>query len=198
MTIEHNGHKIFAFSDTHGMYRRLDIPAGVDILICAGDACEGFNPADLEDFFAWYTAIPAKLRIFVPGNHDRIFNTNPAGARDLIPEGVVYLENEGIEYDGIKFYSVPARPYLKTKLAIPEDIDFLITHGPAYSYLDRDMGCKQLFLSVFGARPKYHIFGHVHEEGLKRKAMLGSTTFLNVSFFEKLRRATCNISCRPK
>ena len=188
MLIDYKGHKIFAFSDTHGMYRRLDVPAEADILICAGDACEGFNPADLKDFFDWYTSIPAKLRIFVPGNHDRIFNQEPARARNLIPGGVVYLENEGLEFEGIKFYSVPARPYLKTPISIPADVDFLITHGPADSYLDRDLGCKQLFLAVASARPKYHIFGHVHEEGLKRKAMLGGTTFLNVSYFEELRR----------
>lgn len=188
MIIPFKGYTIFAFSDTHGMYRRLSIPADTDIIICAGDACEGFNPADLQDFFAWYTGIPAKLRIFVPGNHDRIFNQEPARARNLIPGGIVYLENEGIEFDGIKFYSVPARPYLKTPVTIPSDVDFLITHGPAYSYLDRDLGCKQLFLSVASARPKYHIFGHVHEEGLQRKAMLGGTTFLNVSYFEEFRR----------
>lgn len=188
MIINLRGDNIFAFSDTHGMYRRLSIPADADILISAGDACEGFNPADLEDFSDWYTSIPAKLRIFVPGNHNRIFNQEPARARNLIPGGVVYLENEGIEFDGIKFYSVPARPYLKTPVTIPSDVDFLITHGPAYSYLDRDLGCKNLFLSVASARPKYHIFGHVHEEGLQRKAMLGGTTFLNVSYFEDLRR----------
>ena len=189
MLIDYKGHTIFAFSDTHGMYQRLFIPAEADILICAGDACEGFNPANLQDFFAWYTSIPAKLRIFVPGNHDRSFNQEPTRARNLIPDGVVYLENEGLEFDGIKFYSVPARPYLKNPVTIPSDVDFLITHGPAYSYLDRDLGCKQLFLSVASARPKYHIFGHVHEEGLKRKAVLGGTTFLNISYFEKLREA---------
>ena len=74
-----------------------------------------------------------------------------------------------------------------TKEEIPV-IDFLITHGPAYSYPDRDLGCKQLFLSVASARSKYHIFGHVHEEGLQRKAMLGGTTFLNVSYFKELRK----------
>ena len=78
MLIDIKGHKIFAFSDTHGMYRRLIVPAGTDILICAGDACEGFNPSDLQDFFTWYAAIPAELRIFVPGNHERIFDTDRA------------------------------------------------------------------------------------------------------------------------
>ena len=188
MIIPYKGHKIFAFSDTHGMYRRLAIPTDADILICAGDACEGFNPADLQDFFAWYTSIPAQLRIFVPGNHDFIFNQDPIRARNLISGGVIYLENEGMEFDGIKFYSVPARPYLKTPVSIPNDVDFLITHGPAYSHLDRDQGCKQLFLAVASARPKYHIFGHVHEEGIQRKAMLGGTTYINVSYFEELRR----------
>ena len=93
MIINFKGHTIFAFSDTHGMYRRLVVPAYADILICAGDACEGFNPADMPDFFAWYTAIPAKLRIFIPGNHDLIFNTNPDRAKALVPDGIVYLEN---------------------------------------------------------------------------------------------------------
>lgn len=190
MLIDYRGHKVFAFSDTHGMYRRLTVPIDADIFICAGDACEGFNPADLKDFFEWYGAIPTKLRVFVPGNHDCIFNQEPTRARNLIPGGVVYLENEGMEFDGIKFYSVPARPYLRdNQVTIPANIDFLITHGPAYSYLDRELGCKQLFLSVASARPKYHIFGHVHEEGLQRKAMLGGTTFLNVSYFEELRKS---------
>lgn len=170
------------------MYLRLKVPVDADVLICAGDACEGFNPADLQDFFTWYASIPARLRIFVPGNHDRIFNTDPVRARNMVPGSIILLESEGMEYDGIKFFSVPARPYLRAPVAIPVNVDFLITHGPAYSYLDRELGCKQLFLSVASARTKYHIFGHFHEEGLKRKAMLGGTTFLNVSYFEELRR----------
>ena len=36
MTIEYKGHKIFAFADTHGMYRRLQVSVGADVLICAG------------------------------------------------------------------------------------------------------------------------------------------------------------------
>jgi len=116
---------------------------------------------------------PQSFRIFVPGNHDRVFNTNPDRARSLIPDGIVYLENDSLEYDGIKFFCVPARPHLKTQLAIPEDVDFLITQGPAYGYPDRGLDCKNLFLSMASARPKYHIFGHVHEEGLKKKGDAG-------------------------
>ena len=188
MTIDYKGHKIFAFSDTHGMYRKLEVPSDADILICAGDACEGFNPADQHDFFNWYGSLPAAFRVFVPGNHDRIFDRAPEVARGLVPEGVTLLENGGLEYDGILFYSVPARPYLKEAVTLPSGIDFLITHGAAYGHLDRDLGDKKLYLAISEARPKYHIFGHVHEEGLQRKAMLGGTTFLNVSCFEELRK----------
>lgn len=185
MRLNLQGHSIFAFSDTHGMYRRLIVPTDADILICAGDACEGFAPDELKDFFAWYNSIPAKIRIFVAGNHDMVFDHQPEYARSLVPDGVILLENDGLEFDGIQFYSVAARPYLNDAITLPEGMDFLITHGPAYGHLDWGEGDRDLFLAIAKARPKYHIFGHVHEEGMKREAILGGTTYLNVSYFEE-------------
>lgn len=190
MIINFKGHTIFTFADTHGMYRQLRVPSEADILICAGDACEGFAPDELKDFFAWYHSVPAKLRIFVAGNHDMIFDKHPEYARSLVPEGVMLLENDGLEFDGIKFYSVAARPYLEKPVTLPEGIDFLITHGPAFGHLNRGEGDRDLYLAIAKSRPMYHIFGHVHEEGLKREAVLGGTTYLNVSYFEQLRKIT--------
>jgi predicted phosphodiesterase len=187
MFINSKGHKIFAFADTHGLYRRLSVPADADILVCAGDACEGFAPDELKDFFAWYNSIPAIIRIFVAGNHDMVFDQQPEYARSLVPEGVKFLENDGIEFKGIMIYSVAARPYLGGAVVLPDGIDFLITHGPAYGHLDRGEGDRDLYLAIAKARPKYHIFGHVHEEGLKREAILGGTTYLNVAYFNSLR-----------
>ena len=37
MFINYKGQSIFAFSDTHGMHRKLSIPDGADIMVCAGD-----------------------------------------------------------------------------------------------------------------------------------------------------------------
>lgn len=37
MLIEYKENKLFAFADTHGMYRRLFVPTKADIGICAGD-----------------------------------------------------------------------------------------------------------------------------------------------------------------
>jgi hypothetical protein len=67
MFIDSKGHKIFAFADAHGMYRRMRVPADADILVCAGDACESFAPGELKDFFAMFISLPAKFRIFVAG-----------------------------------------------------------------------------------------------------------------------------------
>ena len=187
MVISRNGHQIFAFADTHVMYRRLQVPGDADILVCAGDACEGFAPGELKDFFAWYISIPAKLRIFVAGNHDMVFDQQPEYARSLVPDGVMLLENDGLEFDGISFHSVAARPYLEKPVTLPDGIDFLITHGPSYGHLDRGEGDRDLYLAIAKSRPKYHIFGHVHEEGLKREAVLGGTTYLNVAYFNSLR-----------
>ncbi len=77
---------------------------------------------------------------------------------------------------------------MKGQIILPDGIDFLITHGPAWSYLDRGRGDKNLYLAIAAARPKYHIFGHVHDEGQKRKATLGGTTLLNVAYFHQLRK----------
>ena len=40
MIINYKNHKIFAFSDTHGLNYRLKIPKDADILICAGDCAD--------------------------------------------------------------------------------------------------------------------------------------------------------------
>ena len=47
MTIEYKNHKIFAFSDTHGLNDRLEIPKDADILICASFGCQN------KDLCAW-------------------------------------------------------------------------------------------------------------------------------------------------
>ena len=68
MLIKYRNHRIFAISNTRGMYRRLRVPSYADILICAGDACEGFAPDQLKDFFAWFVSIPAKLPTLMPAS----------------------------------------------------------------------------------------------------------------------------------
>lgn len=67
---------------------------------------------------------------------------------------------------------------------ITDDIDILVTHGPAYGVLDRTMnnnnaGCHYLLSKVLEKKPQYHLFGHIHEA--YGRVVGESTTFINAS-----------------
>ncbi len=185
MIIPYKNHQIFAFSDTHGMHSLLRIPSEADILICAGDGTEGIKEPELSDFLNWYAVQPAWLRIFVAGNHELLFDLCPEDAQLLIPKGVTLLEDSGIKYDGVHFYSVAARPWLHQKQEIPSDIDFLITHGPAKGVLDEGTGCVLLRNVILKHKPHNHVFGHIHSCGNQVK-FCSNTAFYNVSYYEQL------------
>lgn len=187
MYINYKGHRIFAFSDTHGMHRRLGIPADTDILVCAGDGTSDFSKDNMADFLNWYSSVPARLRIFIAGNHEIIFNFYPQAARALVPGNIVYLEDGGCLYQDISFYCVSMKA-LQTGNAprIPGDTDFLVTHFPPEGILDDGRGSGLLKEMVAERRPRYHLFGHVHTQG-GMQTESGGTTFCNVSYFMELR-----------
>ncbi|GAA4514143.1 hypothetical protein GCM10023173_10510 [Sphingobacterium thermophilum] len=63
----------------------------------------------------------------------------------------------------------------------------LITHGPPFGILDETVyskreGCEELLLRVYQVQPKYHVFGHIHEDyGMLAKR---ETTFVNASVLD--------------
>ncbi len=177
--LSHKNKKITLLSDTHGAHRDLNIPP-TDIIVHCGDACNGGNLEELTDFFSWFSEFPADYKIFVPGNHDLIFDLEPELARGLVPKNVILLENNGCLIEGIRFHSVAARPWLHNMPELPKQpIDFLLTHGPALSILDNGSGCKLLYDYVKMLQPTYHIFGHVHETAGKEMNKNG-VCFMNV------------------
>ena len=190
--IEYKNHKIFAFSDTHGLNYRLKIPKDADILICAGDCAEEINRYDYVDdimrkFFNWFSRQPAKLKIFVPGNHDVLFDLNPKFAKKLVPSSIVLLEDTGFEFDGISFFGAVCRPWMFTNAEnkVPKGVDFLITHGPAPGHLDNKKGCRRLGEIIEESKPKFHLSGHIHELGGQSDAT-ETTTYYNVSTYNQL------------
>lgn len=101
-----------------------------------------------------------------------------------LTEGVFYLENTGIEIEGIKIWGSPITPSFGYGWAfnkdrgydinqvwnqIPTDTDIVITHGPIHSYCDRtdrgglNVGCEQLYLRLNEVEPQLHFSGHIHE-----------------------------------
>ena len=187
MFINYKGHRIFAFSDTHGMHRKLSIPDGADILVCSGDGTSDFSKDNMVDFLEWYSSVPARLRIFISGNHEIIFNYYPQAARALVPDNIVYLEDDGFLCQDISFYCVSMKALQTGNVPrIPGDTDFLVTHFPPEGVLDDGRGSGLLKEIVTERRPRYHLFGHVHTQGGKRTES-GGTTFCNVSCFMELR-----------
>jgi Icc-related predicted phosphoesterase len=143
---------IVAVSDLHGQ-----LPATLpecDLLAVAGDICPTSNHDPRYQvewlrgiFTPWIKEQPAKHKVLIAGNHDFIF----AGNRRLVPGdlGCIYLEDSGVELDGLKVWGSPWQPVfhdwafnaceetLKAKWAlIPDDTDLLVLHGPPRGYGD--------------------------------------------------------------
>ena len=101
--------KIVCISDTHNRHAELRLPLG-DVLIHAGDYSMRGHVAETEAFLGWFAAQPHPHKIFIAGNHDFIFQKRRQKARAMVPVGVIYLEDEGVTLDGVKFWGSPVTP----------------------------------------------------------------------------------------
>ncbi|KHJ90983.1 Ser/Thr phosphatase family protein [Oesophagostomum dentatum] len=185
--------KVVCISDTHNQLDLVkNIPDG-DVLIHAGDLTNYGSEEELKKVNSELALLPHKHKLIVAGNHDLGFDDSedlngrlkqyrghgtPQGYNLL--ENVTWLHEKGVEIDGVKFfgsswhplYGYPfyrPRPELKEKWKVlPSDLDVLITHTPALGYLDtfgdERWGCRYLLKEIEErVKPKFHIFGHVHE-----------------------------------
>jgi Icc-related predicted phosphoesterase len=164
------------------------------------------SPNEVEDFAHWWQALPHPHKVVIAGNHDWLFQREPKLARSLF-KGCMYLEDSGIEVLGLRIYGSPWQPWfldwafnlergpeIRAKWdIIPKDMDILITHGPPWGIGDQTargekVGCRDLLDSIEKRiRPKWHIFGHIHEGyGVTQGRQ---TTFVNAS--------SCNQSYEP-
>lgn len=187
--------KLVAISDTH--LHQPEIPE-CDLLIHAGDACMSGSKKQLNQFIQWLRYVPAKRKVYVPGNHDRAMDKSDC--RDLFKcTGIDVLLNSAIEINGLKIWGSPVTPkfydwafmhqrgkdiaYQWAK--IPDDTDILVTHGPPYGHgdlvRDRHAGCFQLLKRVIEVAPRYHFFGHIHEGRGITVSDEVTTTFVNAT-----------------
>ena len=180
--LHYKNKKIIAISDTHGRHRELTIPE-TDFLIHCGDACNDGNVEQLQDFFQWFAKQKARYKIFVAGNHDLPFDLDPDNAINLIPNNVLFLENQYSFIESISFYSVAARPWLHEKPEEDRLIDFLLSHGPAKSILEGKSGCPKLLAFLRKQQPHYHLFGHIHQTA-GQSVLIGKTQCINLSMEE--------------
>ena len=191
--------RIVIISDTHNKHKRLGKLPDADIIIHCGDMTSIGQSHEIVDFMKWFSMLPHRYKICCAGNHDWIFQTNHLIAMEKVPENVIYLEDSGIEIEGLNFYGSPVqppfcnwafnRPEEKLKehwLAIPDDTDVLITHCPPYSIMDFSIydkiytGSPSLYHEVVERiKPLVHAMGHIHSGyGIK---VIENTTFINAS-----------------
>ena len=175
-------YNIFAFSDSHGSHRMLQVPENVDIAICAGDAVEDNLVGDeYDDFIEWFASLPCKWKIFVPGNHELSFELDQADGiiQRMTDKGITVLEDAIEECDGVIIGSIGHNDMIAQE-DIPKDIDILVTHYPPYGILDEGMGSTEIMNFVLNSQPKYHLFRHIHSTS-GQKIIFGNTTCVNIA-----------------
>jgi len=208
--------RIVFISDTHDLQDQVTVPDG-DILIHAGDATMLGRMNEIAAAGMWLRKQPHKHKVFVAGNHDWMFQRNRTMALQLLNNGIIgdgngkisYLEDSGVTIEGLHIYGSPWQPTffdwafnldrgaaIKHKWnLIPEGLDVLITHGPPLGIHDQSfphlgsehLGCEDLMAAVERAKPKMHVFGHIH--GGYGKTQYENTLFINA--------AICNESYKP-
>lgn len=185
--------KVVAISDTHGKWNKIKIPP-CDILISTGDYSFRGEEHMVKDFHKWMNKQPAKHVISVQGNHETGVERNFSYSKELAEKacpGVYFIDEGLVEIEGLRIYCSAITPFFhnwawnrypgeeiqKNWDRIPENIDILATHGPAYGILDgvpeynsltnkvglRHCGCPQLLKKIQEIKPKFHLFGHIHE-----------------------------------
>lgn len=173
--------KIVLVSDNHGFFP--NVPDG-DILIHAGDLTMNGTHSQVYDAGKWLQSLPHKYKVVIAGNHDWLFARRKDTAIELLGPNVTYLEDSGIEINGLKIYGSPVQPTFFNWAfnvdrgsaikaywdKIPEDTDILVTHGPPRGILDQanparnteHCGCDDLWDAIHRIQPKVHVFGHIH------------------------------------
>lgn len=177
--------KITCVSDLHGEFPKL--PGG-DLLILGGDYTESDRLVQWGHFFSWVKEQNYTKKIMIAGNHDNfLLDAFPKSKQ----EDFEYLCDSGTEYEGIKIWGSPwtktfqgMNPHCKAftmdseqelyqKFSlIPEGIDILVCHSPAYLFLDsnaRRTPCGSMCLhnELYRSKPTIFICGHIHENGGK-------------------------------
>jgi Icc-related predicted phosphoesterase len=173
---------------------------------------QGLTPPPRIDssscFDAFLGTLPHRHKVVIAGNHDFAFEKRPAEARALLTH-CIYLQDSEATVEGVRIWGSPWQPWfydwafnlkrgpqIRAKWdLIPEGIGILVTHGPPLGHGDEvprafgseKVGCADLLEAVRRVKPRYHVFGHIHEGyGITKE---GPTTFVNASL--------CDAAYRP-
>ena len=195
--------RVCCMSDIHNKLGLMN-PPPADVLVIAGDLTQNGTLYEISLFNDDLGKIRNNYKeIFVVGGNHDFYLYNYAEVADQAITNGKYMEDEKVTFRGKKFYFSPWIPpiggwafeYPNDHIArdlwgrIPTKLDLLVTHGPPAgvgfleiadnSYVKGPCGCPILSDALVRAKPKNHVFGHIHEGygSLER----GGINFYNVS-----------------
>jgi len=183
--------RILHISDTHGFHEMfpMDRFKDIDVVVHSGDCSNWRDPyrneLEVVTFIAWYRDVPVQNKIYVAGNHDTSIERRLVTKQQFTNAGIIYLENDDITIDEIKFWGSPHTPtfgewaFMKKRETInrvwdtiPENTDVLIVHGPPKGIRDLSFdrydnlefcGCNALAKRCRKLPSlKAVCFGHIH------------------------------------
>lgn len=184
--------KLALTSDLHGFLPLAHTLPKCDVFVIAGDVCPVHDHRlDYQWFWLdtifrhWLTEVSKETKckaiIGIAGNHDFVFEQEDTSALFLPWR---YLEDSGTEVDGVKFWGLPHVPnlmrwafhapeqdLLRKAMAVPDDTNVVISHGPPYETADKvvprfggghvgDPGLNHMLSKVL---PDIFVCGHIHE-----------------------------------
>lgn len=182
--------RIVIIGDTHCQHSKLSIPEG-DVIIHCGDFTKNGTQSELQNFINWLAHLPIQYKIIIVGNHDPIIDTYQASLfqRDhnitVLRDNQITLNSELTIGGYWNFFD------------IPKSLDILVTHYPPKGILDEvpaysrfnnnqdsvSIGNSKLLDQVLTQKPKYHLFGHNHNQG-GLSVKYGSTTYINCAVLD--------------
>jgi Icc-related predicted phosphoesterase len=205
--------KITFISDTHNKHNQVtsSLPGG-DLLIHAGDISSMGHKHEIQQFCKWFNSLENyTVKVFIAGNHDFGFQTEPKMAKEIVGsyKWINYLQDNFLGYgvdteNYVKIYGSPWQPEFngwafnlpkdgweleQAWEEIPDDTDILVTHGPAFGYLDTimgqydNLGCELLTKRIKTIKPKIHVCGHIHSG--YGYVFDGDTHYINASVLDE-------------
>lgn len=195
--------RLVCLSDTHNRTAGLAVPEG-DLLLHAGDLTGSGSEEEVEQAASWLASLPHPHKVVVAGNHDWLFQREPAKAQALLAQvpGLVYLEDRCATVAGLRIHGSPWQPWFfdwafnlprdgaeleQVWARVEADVDVLLTHSPPHGIRDatedgRHVGCERLRAALARLRPRLHVFGHIHEAAGRER--VGETEHVNAAVLD--------------
>jgi predicted phosphodiesterase len=183
---------------------RFPLPdCDLDFLLHTGDMTDHGSLEEFRSVNEYFGRIKCRFKhgiIVIAGNHDVHGNRGEINLKEILTNATVLhheISHEVFEACGLKIFGSPwcawkpaSNPGGDGHLfdSIPDGVDILMTHGPPSKIFDtvgyRKNGIshqcfhwgssKDLNAAILRARPRVHLFGHLHEQrGVWQRDMSG-------------------------